>query len=193
MVDADGGMLAQAWEGAAQRIANARDDEDAEDGVMRALAEAIVQLSSSSSSSSSSSDAADAAAMRLTQRGGGAERRWCSWGATRGHTRSVSPTSPFGARLSWATVDNKGLVTTPQLHHVVRMANIAADSPPSSAFSSFGIRPSDAKEWASEDGYYGMLASAFHGLVATAPVLPPVAAGPLIVDGACGVGAVKFP
>ena len=45
MVDADGGMLAQAWEGAAQRIANARDDEDAEDGVMRALAEAIVQLS----------------------------------------------------------------------------------------------------------------------------------------------------
>ena len=65
--------------------------------------------------------------------------------------------------------------------------------PLSSAFSSFVIRPSDAKEWASEDGYYGMLASAFHGLVATAPVLPPVAAGPLIVDGACGVGAVKFP
>ena len=112
---------------------------------------------------------------------------------TRAHSRALSKRVKAGAEALGARVEDVGVVTTPQLHHVVRMANIAADSPPSSAFSSFGIRPSDAKEWASEDGYYGMLASAFHGLVATAPVLPPVAAGPLIVDGACGVGAVKFP
>jgi phosphoacetylglucosamine mutase len=45
-----------------------------------------------------------------------------------------------------ATVTDYGLLTTPQLHHIVRMAN---------------SNDATDKKWASEEGYYQMLASAY--------------------------------
>jgi hypothetical protein len=55
-----------------------------------------------------------------------------------------------GAEAMGATVVDFGLLTTPQLHHVVRMANIGGDV---------------AAKWASEDGYYRMLAEAYGNIL----------------------------
>ncbi len=45
-----------------------------------------------------------------------------------------------------ATARDYGLLTTPQLHHIVRMANSTG---------------ADAAKWASEEGYYTMLSEAY--------------------------------
>ena len=52
-----------------------------------------------------------------------------------------------GATSLGATVTDKGLVTTPQLHHIVRMTNAGVG------------------KWASEEGYYAMLAEGYRGMM----------------------------
>ena len=55
-----------------------------------------------------------------------------------------------GARAMGATVTDFGLLTTPQLHHIVRMAN---STDPASV------------PWRSEEGYYAMLAAAYRDIL----------------------------
>jgi hypothetical protein len=52
-----------------------------------------------------------------------------------------------GATSLGATVTDKGLVTTPQLHHIVRITNAGVGT------------------WASEEGYYAMLAEGSRGMM----------------------------
>ena len=55
-----------------------------------------------------------------------------------------------GAKAMGASVTDFGLLTTPQLHHIVRMANATDPA---------------VKPWASEAGYYSMLASAYNDIL----------------------------
>lgn len=78
-----------------------------------------------------------------------------------------------GARSLGAEAIDMGLLTTPQLHHIVRMRALGQE------------------KWASEDGYYSMLADAFRALTADVGAGQLAARGPLVLDCADGVGAAK--
>ena len=79
-----------------------------------------------------------------------------------------------------------GVLTTPQLHHLVRMRNGEAGAGPH-------VGPEGGAAWASEAGYYAMVGEAFASLVGAAGAGAAAAArGPLWVDAACGVGAPKI-
>jgi len=91
-------------------------------------------------------------------------------------------------------------VTTPMLHHIVKMRNIADGKAPK-GHGSEGVSPGGgeggvtracAAAWASVEGYYAMLAEAYTALVATGETK---GSGPrrLAVDGSGGVGAVHMP
>mmetsp|Transcript_98880 Transcript_98880/g.264420 ORF Transcript_98880/g.264420 Transcript_98880/m.264420 type:complete len:589 (+) Transcript_98880:16-1782(+) len=84
-----------------------------------------------------------------------------------------------GVEAVGARVENYGLLTTPQVHHIVRMQNSV------DLIDSGMCRVS----WASEEGFYQMLLEGLDELVATSskPVIPPV-----LVDCAGGVGAVQL-
>jgi phosphoacetylglucosamine mutase len=93
---------------------------------------------------------------------------------TRDSSEKLSALARDGALLLAGNVLDFGLQTTPQLHHIVRM---------------FNFQKSD---WASEEGYYAMLAEAYEMVLAGAD--PNKAGrGRLVVDGAHGVGALKMP
>ena len=97
---------------------------------------------------------------------------------TRPSSTHLSSLTVNGAQALGAKVKDYGLLTTPQLHFIVRMTNAAAAG------------DSDAASVASEAGYYAQLASAYRD------ILGPTAAnaegrGPLHLDCAQGVGGPK--
>lgn len=156
LIDVDGGMLSQSWESDATSLANAGDEE----------AEAAM--------------AAISAAHKVAAHGGlvfvGRDSRTHSARlasiALEG-IRSMSAMPPAGIGIDC------GLLTTPQLHHIVRHQNGAAGAGPF-------VGP---KDWASESGYGEMLLQAYSELV---PSTAKSAASPLWVDAACGVGGLKL-
>jgi phosphoacetylglucosamine mutase len=83
---------------------------------------------------------------------------------TRSHSERLSALARDGALLLAGNVLDFGLQTTPQLHHIVRMFN------------------DQKSDWASEEGYYAMLAEAYEMVLAGAD--PNKAGrGKLVVDG----------
>jgi phosphoacetylglucosamine mutase len=97
LVDCDGGMLAQAWERHATAVANAPDD-----GLAAALA-----------------SVADQEGLGPNQATG----RVLIGRDTRSHSARLSSLASEGAGLVGSLTEDAGLVTTPQLHHVVRFRN----------------------------------------------------------------------
>ena len=73
-----------------------------------------------------------------------------------------------------ATVVDFGLLTTPQLHFIVREYNLGRNT------------------WASEAGYYTRMSTAFRNLT-KGTTFTAESRGVLVADGACGIGAVQFP
>ncbi|KAJ1622352.1 hypothetical protein T492DRAFT_885430 [Pavlovales sp. CCMP2436] len=158
LVDVDGGMLHQSWEAYAAALANA-DDGD--------LTSALAKLPGGSGAP-----------------GGAAERPsvLIAWD-TRPSSERLAALAMRGAQLAGAQALTLGLLTTPQLHHIVRMSNGAAGC--AAVGSRWGL-----PEWASEAGYYEMLAGAYAELVGVGERGAPAAvASPLDVDCACGIGA----
>ena len=96
---------------------------------------------------------------------------------TRPHSARLSSLALEGVALVGGVGDDCGLLTTPQLHHLVRLGNGAGQAL---------IGPA---EWNSEAGYYTMLWEAYARLTADAPA---GARGPLWVDAAFGIGAPKI-
>lgn len=78
-----------------------------------------------------------------------------------------------GAIAAGADILDFGLLTTPQLHHTVRYFN------------------TDRKEGANEAGYFEMLRQGFLATVGDSGLAS--GRGPLLVDGAHGIGAAKIP
>ncbi|GAQ90768.1 phosphoacetylglucosamine mutase [Klebsormidium nitens] len=145
VADPNGGMLLRDWEAAATALANAPTSE--------ALAEAVQQL---------------------------AVREGIPAQAPSGTVLLARDTRPSGPALAHAatqgiaavgaTVEDRGVLTTPQLHWMVRATNRA--------------------EAATEQDYFRTLAAGFRELLLLAGAgRPPLA--PLLVDGANGVGAAK--
>lgn len=104
---------------------------------------------------------------------------------TRSHSERLCALVLRGAALLGASTTDWGLLTTPQLHHIVRMHNGEEVSGPF-----VGCR-----EWASEDGYYDMLSEAFNSLVGEGEEKGESAeergVAPLYVDAAFGVGSLS--
>jgi len=92
---------------------------------------------------------------------------------TRSSSEHLSELAREGALLIGGNVLDFGLQTTPQLHHIVRMFNI------------------QKSEWASEEGYYNMLAEAYQKILCGLdPKLEE--RGLAICDAANGVGGPKM-
>lgn len=95
---------------------------------------------------------------------------------TRPSSAPLSALVQQGAEAMGATVKDWELLSTPQLHHMVRMVNMGGDC---------------QTKWGSEDGYYQMLADAYRDILqGVAPA--PDARGKVVFDGAGGVGAPKL-
>jgi len=153
LVDPDGGMLSQAWEQHATAVANAPE----------------ATLSATLLSVSSSEGLGDTSGGRVLI---GRD--------TRAHSAGLAAIAAQGARAIGGVAEDAGLLTTPQLHHLVRMGN-----------GEKGAGPLYGKEaWASEGGYYAMLSEAFVALLNTAP--EPERRPSVWVDAAHGVGAPKL-
>ena len=144
--DPDGGMLAQAWEPLCTRLANAADD---------AVVETLQAIADEQGIDMTNTKVEALCFVGRDTRDSG-ERLI-------GHVRAAM--LAFGGNVL-----DYGIMTTPQLHSVVRMYNAGK------------------KEWATESGYYDMLAAPFAALVSgyEAP------ASALIVDAANGVGGDKL-
>jgi len=150
MVDADGGMLHQSWEAYATAVANAPEE---------ALESELAKVATAENIGESAQGT-----VLLGQ-------------DTRPHSARLSAIALEGATLVGGVADDCGVLTTPQLHHLVRLRNGAGQPL---------IGPA---EWSSEAGYYTMLWEAFAMLTSDAPA---AARGPLWVDCAYGVGAPKI-
>jgi phosphoacetylglucosamine mutase len=111
---------------------------------------------------------------------------------TRPHSPRLAAAVRAGAECVGASVVDCGLLTTPQLHHIVRVENSALVLPePLRASSSCG------GDYRGEGGYYRMLRDGYVGVLsgggageATGPAGP---RGALILDCANGVGGLKAP
>ena len=167
LVDTDGGMLHQSWERHATAVANAPAEELGAELAKVVAAEEV-------------KSADEVKGLVLLGRD------------TRPHSVRLSDIALEGASVLGGGVEDCGLLTTPQLHHLVRMRNGVAA----------GDELVGPAEWGSEEGYYAMLAQAYAQLA-----VPPAGAGegagagagagagergPLWVDCAFGVGAPKI-
>ena len=159
LVDTDGGMLHQSWEGFATRLANA------DEGELPAVLAAV------------------AAETATAEAAGGVV---VIGRDTRPHSEGLANIALEGVAAVGGIGVDCGVLTTPQLHHLVRMRNGEAGAGPH-------VGPEGGTAWASEAGYYAMVGEAFVSLVGAAGAGAAAAArGPLWVDAACGVGAPKI-
>eukprot|EP00325_Prymnesiales_sp_UTEX-LB-985_P011297 CAMPEP_0174760060 /NCGR_PEP_ID=MMETSP1094-20130205/108583_1 /TAXON_ID=156173 /ORGANISM="Chrysochromulina brevifilum, Strain UTEX LB 985" /LENGTH=590 /DNA_ID=CAMNT_0015966001 /DNA_START=26 /DNA_END=1797 /DNA_ORIENTATION=+ len=152
LIDPDGGMLDQSWEAHATALANAADD------LLTGTFDSL------------------AASIGVTGAGGG---KVLVARDTRSHSERLALLALDGIASVGGSSEDFKLLTTPQLHHIVRHANGTAAA---------GRHVGPAK-WASEAGYCEMLADAF-GRFVTAEVAS--SRGALWVDAACGVGAPQL-
>lgn len=155
IADADGGMLVASWEKYCTALANAEDDKVGEaleaiareQGIHRAFA-SISQLQ---------------ATVFLGR-------------DTRAHSPGLAALVRRGVESLGGRVVDLGIVSTPQLHHVVYCHNRGET------------------KWASLSGYSVKVEDAFRRLVATAPAssAAKLMCPPLIIDCANGVGSVAI-
>jgi len=152
LIDTDGGMLDQRWEPMATALANAPDGE---------LTDTLDTLAKDAGIASS------AGGRVLVARD------------TRSHSERLAQLALEGIAHLDGRGEDFGLLTTPQLHHIVRHINGASAAGPH-------VGPA---AWASEAGYCEMLADAY-GKFVTSDVA--CTRGALWVDAACGIGAPQL-
>jgi phosphoacetylglucosamine mutase len=150
LVDSDGGMLAQSWEAYATAVANAPEAE---------LSAELAKVVASEGIGDSTKGL-----VLLGQ-------------DTRSHSARLSSLALEGVAVVSGVAKDCGLLTTPQLHHLVRLGNGAGQAL---------IGPA---EWNSEAGYYSMLWEAYAQLTSDAATKE---RGPLWVDCAFGIGAPQI-
>ena len=150
LVDSDGGMLAQSWEAYATAVANAPEAELSAELAKVVAAEGIGDSTKG--------------LVLLGQ-------------DTRSHSARLSSLALEGVAVVSGVAKDCGLLTTPQLHHLVRLGNGAGQAL---------IGPA---EWNSEEGYYTMLWEAYAQLTSDAATKE---RGPLWVDCAFGIGAPQI-
>lgn len=155
IIDPDGGMLVRSWEGYACELANASLEE------VPAIVDSIAAREG----------------IAFTCAGGEPLKATVVVGKdTRQSSERLCARVTVGAVALGATVLDKGLLTTPQLHHIVRMHNFPALAGPDGRY-------------AGEDGYYTMLADGFKGVTAGVSSSSLSSRGPVHMDCAHGVGA----
>ena len=172
LVDKDGGMLEVSWEAYAADLANAGDQDGEKD--LAAVIESIMVK-----------EGIHATALCSTKVTVFIGRD------TRDSSKHLSDLASKGVEALGGKVVDYGLLTTPQLHHIVRMLNDNAGA--------------DAKKlWGTEEGYYDMLCDAYKGLIScgvgggnntglSSGKHNVTNRGVLYIDCAQGVGALKFP
>ena len=155
MIDVDGGMLAKEWEVYASELAAVPPE-----GVPGKLAQI-----------------AAAHGVSLT----GAPPRVYLARDTRPSSPRLRDAVAAGAAAMGAVVTDFGLLTTPQLHYIVRSANAEGGHPPGA--------PVDTA--AAEAAYFANLATAYRDVLGGVPANPS-GRGVLRVDAANGVGGLKL-
>ncbi|CAB1103506.1 unnamed protein product [Ectocarpus sp. CCAP 1310/34] len=191
MVDPNGGMLSQDWEGYAEMLANTPNGK---------VSESLAQIYTKEGISLSKPKDGKGAAGKVGEGGGDGENEEFTPVVyvakdTRPHSPKLAALALLGISLVGGEGLDQGVMTTPMLHHCVRMANGEAGSGP------FWGK----EEWRGEEGYYKMLASSFADLLASAEDpkkrggswFQRAAArqpnpGAVFVDAAHGVGAPKL-
>eukprot|EP00904_Undaria_pinnatifida_P011484 jgi/Undpi1/7466/HiC_scaffold_22.g09939.m1 len=140
MVDPSGGMLSQDWEGHAEMLANAPNGK---------VSEALAQICTKEN-----------ILLVQVKNEEGKECTPCVYVAkdTRPHSPKLAALALHGIKLVGGEGLDQGVLTTPMLHHCVRMSNEEAGSGP------FWGKP----EWRGEKGYYKMLASSYADLISSA-------------------------
>ena len=151
LVDSDGGMLAQSWEAYATAVANAPEAKLSDELAKVVATEGI-------------NDTGPRGLVLIGQ-------------DTRSHSARLSSIALEGVAVVNGEAKDCGLLTTPQLHHLVRLGNGA------------GRALIGPEEWNSEAGYYTMLWEAYAQLTSDADTKE---RGPLWVDCAFGVGAPQI-
>ncbi|CAM9385398.1 unnamed protein product [Scytosiphon promiscuus] len=183
MVDPNGGMLSQDWEGYAEMLANAPNGK---------VSDALAKIYTKEGITLSKPKAAN---------GTGAQEDGLFTPVvyvakdTRAHSPKLAALVLLGIKLVGGDGLDQGVLTTPMLHHCVRMANGEAGSGP------FWGR----EEWRGEEGYYKMLSSSFANLLASAvdpkergeswfqrAAAEQADPGGVYIDAAHGVGAPKM-
>eukprot|EP00310_Coccolithus_braarudii_P001141 CAMPEP_0183379038 /NCGR_PEP_ID=MMETSP0164_2-20130417/125223_1 /TAXON_ID=221442 /ORGANISM="Coccolithus pelagicus ssp braarudi, Strain PLY182g" /LENGTH=553 /DNA_ID=CAMNT_0025556615 /DNA_START=33 /DNA_END=1694 /DNA_ORIENTATION=- len=154
LIDTDGGMLAVSWEKHASELANAPVEQ-----LNQVIASIVV---------AEKCDAASVGTVLLGR-------------DTRPHSEKLSAIALEGVGALGAAGRDLGLLSTPQLHHLVRMTNGEKGA---------GPYVGDTAAWNSEQGYYTMLADAFSALLSSGG--DRASCSPLWADAAHGVGAPKL-
>jgi phosphoacetylglucosamine mutase len=188
LVDADGGMLSRKWEDYACWLATCKSDE-----VAQVLAKIFEE--------SELTHEKERASFYRFRRGIGADAHNPKT-ATLVIARDTRPSSlrlqTLLARGAAAVfedagfVEDAGVLTTPQLHHIVRMRNMPPIVPLSllqRALNSSVIE-ADASNFTGEDGYFKMLTLAYKGVLDGETVNSSMR-GPLVLDCANGVGGIQ--
>lgn len=188
LVDADGGMLSRKWEVYACWLASCKTDE-----VAQVLAK-IVEESESTHEEERSS-------FYRFRRGVGADARNPKTASlviardTRPSSQRLQTLLARGAAAVFGdsgSVEDAGVLTTPQLHHIVRMRNMPPTVPHSLLQRTLNTPElsSDSSNFTGEDGYFKMLTLAYKGVLDGEAVNSTVR-GPLVLDCANGVGGVQ--
>mmetsp|Transcript_18369 Transcript_18369/g.32518 ORF Transcript_18369/g.32518 Transcript_18369/m.32518 type:complete len:565 (+) Transcript_18369:195-1889(+) len=149
-VDPDGGMLARNWESVAVDLVNAEEDQ---------VLQVIEEIAKTMKVHLDGSQSALLGSKVVIGRD------------TRPHSERLASLAIKGVEALGGTVLDIGVVTTPQLHHVVRSGNLKEE-----------------EHLASVEGYYTKLSEAFHDLLDGVSITP----SPIIVDAAYGVGGPRF-
>ena len=165
LADSNGGMLDADWEGHAVSLANARDAKQALVLIKTLEKYALGKFGG--------------------QNGGKMPRMTVHVGRdTRSHSPSLAKLVVRAALAMGATVIDHGEVSTPMLHHFVMHAN-------------GHLLPSIIPQRCNESGYYEIMALSYAALLRTGR-LDGVGGGrtantkELVIDGACGIGALKI-
>jgi phosphoacetylglucosamine mutase len=149
LIDCDGGMLAQSWERHATAVANAPDD---------GLGAALVSVAEEEGLIGSVSATAGRVLIGRD---------------TRLHSPRLSSVASEGARLFGGLAEEAGLVTTPQLHHLVRFRNfLPAQEAGPPANGEPDMRGFEHLRGLPHQGYFAMLAAAFDELCDGRPCEP---------------------
>jgi phosphoacetylglucosamine mutase len=188
LVDADGGMLSRRWEEFACWLAVCKPEEVGQ------VLEKIVKESELTHEDERSS-------FYRYRRGLGADAK----NPTKASLVIARDTRPSSLRLQTLLarganaifedngfVEDAGVLTTPQLHHIVRMRNMPPIVPLSllqHVLKSTTVT-ADSIDFSGEAGYFKMLTLAYKGVL-DSEIINSTARGPLVLDCANGVGGIQ--
>ena len=168
MVDPNGGMLSQDWEGYAEMLANTPNGK-VSDALTQIYTKEGISMSMPKGINDGQEEEEFTPVVYVAR-------------DTRPHSPKLAALALLGIKLVGGVGKDQGILTTPMLHHCVRMANGEAGSGP------FWGKP----EWCGENGYYKMLTSSFKNLLVSSEDSNKTDPGGVFIDAAHGVGAPKM-